>query len=876
MAEDVKQEMNSTPGCIPSKWTRNTVADGDWLQKYTIAPLSSRDDFLADKISAAELNIDEEIEARKAGDAYLSANLTGFSAEYFEFKDNVETSAENLSAALQEEIVRAKNAETNLDSRINTERTDRINEDAKLQSQLDTLKAATDVIDVWGTYDSFSSNSATKYFPVDEAPLITNNDIIKILNDEVSSPVNHQSYWQCTFPEHQDPTSSNCTWSFIGYVDPYYNTTEIDEKFDDLSYVSSISADETEVGFDFHKGDGTLTTFKLKEGPNIVFTPGTNDLTISALPGTKTYNIVDTSYENDMFWGNDNYNAAYKFLRSGDSDWGTMDEIIDCFNNNIPVYINEYNEVDTDNYSNYTWKLNTIKTFTADNKKHIKFTFENEHDETNYYGYIEWQEGAYAPVVYSQSGYSKASLFHDTNLSGDGTETNELGLNSAVNVYVPAVQGQNTSANVQIGYTPNNLPYNALYQRDYVGVALNRNYGLDNDIGFQLDENGLHLNSLYAPDASTITSYATHFTHNEYFNLYSAYWNTHYKNITAFDNNGSEEPIRLNELKLSAGKGLSFTMTDYSNWSGPATWAPPGVTVPNVSGYTKLSLSINDSIITSAEHGQEAYENLGAAKISANSSPAFTGLLSAGFRISAGNNLTITTASNNTIQLNAKPTGLTSISAGGNGNVNKNYTDNLSLSATSPVKFVTAANNVLGVGVESATLQAGQGISFYNAGSNRLGISVNYSTATENSTTYVTALNNIPLSAGMKYENGNYIEVNNSTKKINLSSNIIVEYMSATSALLSADYTGGTYWNYLTPSSIRFAYGFGSTILSQSGVDLSDRTTTKHIPWTKLINDYVLTTGNASGSKLSANTAITLVVTSRLPNVLEPDTYYIV
>ena len=193
MAEDVKQEMNSTPGCIPSKWTRNTVADGDWLQKYTIAPLSSRDDFLADKISGAELNIDEEIEARKAGDAYLSANLIGFSAEYFEFKDNVETSAENLSAALQEEIDRAKKAETNLDIRINTERTNRINEDAKLQSQLDTLKAATDVIAVFGTYEEFTAASASTW-----QETVTDNDFIKVIRDNNYQPNPNDPDYQTT------------------------------------------------------------------------------------------------------------------------------------------------------------------------------------------------------------------------------------------------------------------------------------------------------------------------------------------------------------------------------------------------------------------------------------------------------------------------------------------------------------------------------------------------------------------------------------------------------------------------------------------------------------------------------------------------------
>lgn len=226
MAEDVKEEMNSTPGCIPSKWTRNTVADGDWLQKYTIAPLSSRDNFLADKISGAELNIDEEIEARKAGDAYLSANLIGFSAEYFEFKDNVETSAENLSAALQEEIDRAKSVERQ-------EIDDRANADIAINQRIDKLEAATDVVMVFSTYDEFSTTSG------DVLSGLTDRDVIKVLRDEHYVPEGDpdessedDDYFQVYYQWHDNTHSATLPdwkgWSAIGSLDPYYSISEID------------------------------------------------------------------------------------------------------------------------------------------------------------------------------------------------------------------------------------------------------------------------------------------------------------------------------------------------------------------------------------------------------------------------------------------------------------------------------------------------------------------------------------------------------------------------------------------------------------------------------------------------------------------------
>ena len=45
----IKDDLN-TGELIPSKVSRKTVADGSWLQKYTLGRLSARDDYLADCI----------------------------------------------------------------------------------------------------------------------------------------------------------------------------------------------------------------------------------------------------------------------------------------------------------------------------------------------------------------------------------------------------------------------------------------------------------------------------------------------------------------------------------------------------------------------------------------------------------------------------------------------------------------------------------------------------------------------------------------------------------------------------------------------------------------------------------------------------------
>ena len=315
-------------------------------------------------------------------------------------------------------------------------------------------------------------------------------------------------------------------------------------------------------------------------------------------------------------------------------------------------------------------------------------------------------------------------------------------------------------------------------------------------------------------------------------------------------------------------------------------------TVIDLTAATLNDTNVN-SLIGSAQSGKYAYDVISDAKFSAiGGTTTSTAYMSGGFAIKAGDNLTLNYA-NKTITLNAGDTGVTSISSVSP--AVKFTSANIAFSAGNEIAFTTA-NNTLGINAstnlinsaksgqsaynwitsKSASLYPGSGINFYDAGNNKMGIAVDYSTATENSTTYVTALNSIPLSAGMIYGNGNYIEVNNSTKKINLSSNIVIDYMSATSAQLSANYTDGIYYNYLTPSSNKFTHGHGSVIISLSGVEKSDNSTTAYIPWEKLTNNYVLTSGNASGSKLSANTAITFVVTAQLPITLEENTYYIV
>ena len=202
MAEDLSAQLNNTPGCIPSKWTRSTVADGDWLQNKTLSPLKARDEWLANKIQDGDDGLAQEILDRIAGDAYLSANIDSVSSDFYSFSGKVETSAATLNDKIQGEIDRATGAEQDLQTNIDTEKSQRVDADSTLNTKIeaettratgvegnlgtkidgvsaaiDTLKAATDVIMVYGNYDAFSAASGDL--------IKTDNDVIKVLVDKI-------------------------------------------------------------------------------------------------------------------------------------------------------------------------------------------------------------------------------------------------------------------------------------------------------------------------------------------------------------------------------------------------------------------------------------------------------------------------------------------------------------------------------------------------------------------------------------------------------------------------------------------------------------------------------------------------------------------
>ena len=264
LKKSIKDEMNSTPRCIPAKWNRFTVADGDWMQAKTLDQLMNRDDFLADKIGEGNYvwkdALSSESATRYSYDQYLSASISSLSGEFYTFSaDDYLPTVTSLSSLLNYEISRATQAENNLSGRISIEETARSAADAKLQKQIDVLQAATDVIAVFGTYPEFTAASAGAW-----QEQVTDNDFIKVLRDSAYNPTGYEDantsdddYYQVYYQWHSSDHDGWNGWSAIGSLDQYYSVSEIDEykkqidsNFDSLSSTVAdnfLSANENAV-----------------------------------------------------------------------------------------------------------------------------------------------------------------------------------------------------------------------------------------------------------------------------------------------------------------------------------------------------------------------------------------------------------------------------------------------------------------------------------------------------------------------------------------------------------------------------------------------------------------------------------------------------
>lgn len=185
-------------------------------------------------------DVDEAVEAeavqRRAGDYNLQQDINAEAATRAQEDNRV---AQEADAALKAEAATRKSEDDRVakeagdalkqeadirqseDARIEKAANDAVSQEAKtrqaedesLQSQIDALAAASDVIDIVGSYSELQ-----EYDTKD----VHANDIIKVLQDETHDEATTYYRWV-----------SN-SWEYIGEQGPYYTKSEADEKISEI------------------------------------------------------------------------------------------------------------------------------------------------------------------------------------------------------------------------------------------------------------------------------------------------------------------------------------------------------------------------------------------------------------------------------------------------------------------------------------------------------------------------------------------------------------------------------------------------------------------------------------------------------------------
>ena len=132
------------------------------------------------------------------------------------FTDEMRKAAEALSAEEGARILEDERLGERIDSAIDLlegaigeETTAREEADTGLQNQIDTIKAASDVVDVVGTYAELQAYDTSK---------LNNNDIVKVLDDETRNDDITYYRWN----------TSTQGFTFVGALSAYYSKDEAD------------------------------------------------------------------------------------------------------------------------------------------------------------------------------------------------------------------------------------------------------------------------------------------------------------------------------------------------------------------------------------------------------------------------------------------------------------------------------------------------------------------------------------------------------------------------------------------------------------------------------------------------------------------------
>ena len=200
----------------------NIAADLSAKYQYITTEENKLNNLLTAEINRAEeyeayLNssISGEIERSVAREDYILSSLSSLiSAESARAIDYELYLNSAISSEIDNEVSARQSADTILQENINAETIARQNADNNLQSQIDTIEATQNVIDLVSNYAALQNydTSAVKL-----------HDKIQVINDETSGNQSTIYSWE------------NSAWSGIGLFGPYYTQAQVDNLYNELA-----------------------------------------------------------------------------------------------------------------------------------------------------------------------------------------------------------------------------------------------------------------------------------------------------------------------------------------------------------------------------------------------------------------------------------------------------------------------------------------------------------------------------------------------------------------------------------------------------------------------------------------------------------------
>lgn len=184
-----------------------------------------------------------------------TANLGLFSGNYNDLsnKPTIPTVPTDVSAFNNDADYQTG---TDVSTAVGAETTNRQTADTALQSQIDALANANDVVDVLATYQNLLDYDTTH---------LKNNDIIKVMSDSTHS--NAISYFKWVIAENIG------AWSYVGSQGPFYTKSETDTLLNAKANTSDIPTELADLAGDStHRTvtDAEKTTWNSKQNKYIL------------------------------------------------------------------------------------------------------------------------------------------------------------------------------------------------------------------------------------------------------------------------------------------------------------------------------------------------------------------------------------------------------------------------------------------------------------------------------------------------------------------------------------------------------------------------------------------------------------------------------